>query len=350
MPGDETIADGLSRRSDRPTLSDVAAVAGVHPSLVSRVLRDDPRGYASEQTRIRIRDAAAQLGYRANANARGLRSSRLMTLGLLLPGFTSPLYGAVANGAEKRASSCGYGLVFGTHAAGEPHETITDMLMHGRVDAMLVASGRIEDRALRQLAQRAPRRVVLVNRQVRGVGASVVLRDNDAARLAVRHLADLGHRHIGGVFGPPDLDTMVRRMKGFKAAVAEAGVTASIVTVASRDYVAGSQGAQKLLKRADRPTALLTATFPMAIGALAAAREVGIAVPSQLSVITVHNDQLADYSSPPLTTITLPAERLGAEAVELAISMVEGGQPRRVIVPDEPRLIVRGSTGPWPRT
>lgn len=198
----------------RPTLADVAAAVGVHTSLVSRVLRDDPRGFASAETRSRILETAEALGYTANVAARGLRNARTTTLGLLLPGFTSPMYTALAKSVEEHAAARSYGLVLGTHAAGDPHETITNMLMQGRVDAMLVASGRIEDKALRRLAEWAPHRVVLLNRQVRAVKASVVLRDGDAAALAVQRLADLGHRRIGGVFGPPSLDTMVRRRTG----------------------------------------------------------------------------------------------------------------------------------------
>jgi LacI family transcriptional regulator len=328
----------------RATLADVAEAAGVHVSLVSRVLRDDPRGFASAQTRARILEAARELGYRPNASAQGLRSSRTMTLGLLLPGFTSPLYAAIAHGVEQTAATHGYGLVLGTHAAGDPHETITTMLMHGRVDAMLVASGRIEDNALRQLSVRAPSRVVLLNRQVRGVNASVILRDGDAADLAVRHLVGLGHSRIGGIFGPPTLDTMVRRMKGFRSALKVAGLTPVIAAEQGRDYRAGYGGAQKLFSAASPPTALVTATFPMGIGALAAMRDLGLDVPGQVSVITIHNDQLADFLTPPLTTVILPAAELGVQAVGLALEMAQGGRPRRVVVPQEPTLAIRAST------
>lgn len=339
-----THRNSSSGSARRATLADVAEAAGVHTSLVSRVLRDDPRGFASAQTRARILEAAHDLGYRPNASAQGLRSSRTMTLGLLLPGFTSPLYSSIAHGVEETAAANGYGLVLGTHAAGDPHETITNMLMHGRVDAMLVASGRIEDNALRQLASRAPSRVVLLNRQVRSVNASVILRDSDAAILAVQHLVELGHTHIGGVFGPPTLDTMVRRMKGFRAALRSAGLTPVTAAEQGRDYQAGYHGASKLMSATHPPSALVTATFPMGIGALAAMRDLGRRVPDQVSIITIHNDQLADFLTPPLTTVALPAVELGTQAVNLAIDMASGGRARRIVVPDEPVLVPRSST------
>ncbi|GAA3543962.1 LacI family DNA-binding transcriptional regulator [Amycolatopsis ultiminotia] len=333
----------------RPTLRDVADAAGVHVSLVSRVLRNDPRGFASEATRARILRAAEELGYRADVSARGLRSSKTMTLGLLLPGFSSPVYSAIAHGVEERATRHGYGVVLGTHAAGDPHETISDLVMHGRVDAMLVASGRIEDAALRRLVGRLPRSVVLVNRQVRGIAASVVLRDGDAAASAVAHLVGLGHRSICGVFGPSTLDTMVRRRRGFTRAARALQVEASTLEVADRDSAAGYEGAVRVLRSRRPPTALVAGTFPMGIGVLAAARDEGVAVPAEVSVLSVHNDQSADYLAPRLTTVSLPAESLGAEAVELAMVLTSGGTARRVVVPDEPQLLVRESTAPPPR-
>jgi LacI family transcriptional regulator len=328
----------------RPTLADVARIARVDVSLVSRVLRDDPRGFASKETRARILEASESLGYRANAAAQGLRTSRAMTLGLLLPGFSSPVYSAIAQGVEEQAKIRGHGLVLGTHAAGDPHETITDMLMHGRVDSMLVASGRIEDDSLRRLVERAPRSIVLLNRQVKGVAASVVMRDGDAAVLAVEHLAELGHRSICGIFGPPTLDTMVRRKRGFLHACRELGIEARCLDMSDRDYGAGFEGGLRAMGQKSPPTALIAGTFPLGVGVLAAALHLKRLVPDDVSVLSLHDDQLADYLSPRLTAVSLPAKRMGAEAVELALDLIEGGTPRRVIVPDAPRLVLRDST------
>lgn len=328
----------------RPTLADVARLTGVDVSLVSRVLRDDPKGFASQDTRARIKHAAETLGYRANASARGLRNSRTKTFGLLLPGFTSPVYASIAQGVEQQAKKRGYGLVLGTHAAGDPHETITDMLMHGRVDAIMVASGHIEDGSLRELVEKAPRSVVLVNRQVRGVSASVVLRDSDAAALAVNHLVQLGHRSICGIFGSHTLDTMVRRKSGFVASCAKHAAIGTPIEVRDRDYAAGYEGALRALRHNSAPTALVAGTFPMGVGALAAARDAGICVPEHFSILALHTDRLADFLSPRLSTVALPTRQLGAEAVELAVVLTEGGTPRRIVVPEPPKLLLRDST------
>lgn len=328
----------------RPTLADVARIAEVDASLVSRVLRDDPRGFASSETRERIRRAADDLGYRANAAGRGLRNNRTMTLGLLLPGFSSPVYSSIAHGVEVRANERGYGLVLGTHAAGDPHETISDMLMRGSVDGMLVSSGRIEDDALRRLVQHVQQSVVLVNRQVHGIAASVVLRDADASAVAVRHLAHLNHRRICAVLGPQTLDTMVRRRRGFTRECATLGIEASVIEMPERDRAAGFDATMRALERRPRPTAVVAATFPMAVGVLAALHQRGVAVPADMSVVALHDDDLANFLAPPLTTVWLPAERLGAEAVDLALALIGGSRPRRVVVPDEPRIVRREST------
>lgn len=332
------------RAQRRPTLADVARIANVDPSLVSRVLRNDPRGFASSDTRERILEAASQVGYRANAVARGLRNSRTMALGLLLPSFTSPVYSAIAHGVEQRANELDYGLVVGTHAAGDPHETISDMLMRGSVDGLLVSSGRIEDAALRRLVGQVPQSLVLVNRQVRGVAASVVLRDADASAVAVRHLAQLGHRRICAVLGPPTLDTMVRRRRGFIDECTHLGVEAMVVEMPERDRAAGFDAAMRAMERAPRPTSIVASTFPMAIGVLAALYQRGSVVPHDVSVVSLHDDDLANYLVPPLTTVWLPAERLGIEAVDLCLTLIEGGRPRRVVVPDEPHIVHREST------
>ena len=272
-----------------------------------------------------------------------------MALGLLLPGFSSPVYTAIAHGVETRANEFGYGLVLGTHAAGDPHETISEMLMRGSVDALLVASGRIEDDALRRLVTQMPRSLVLVNRQVRGVAASVVLRDADAAAVAVRHLVDLGHRRICAMFGPRTLDTMVRRRQGFLSECAKLGVEATTIEMAERDRAAGFDATMRVLERRPRSTAMVAATFPMAVGALAALHQREIAVPAEISVVSLHDDDLANFLIPPLTTAWLPAERLGAEAVDLALALIKEGRPRRVTVPDEPHIVRRHSTAAPPQ-
>ncbi|HSY88813.1 MAG TPA: LacI family DNA-binding transcriptional regulator, partial [Verrucomicrobiae bacterium] len=190
------------RERKRITIRDVAARAGVDASLVSRVLNDHPKASAGPATRERILEAARSLGYQPNLAARSLRMARTWTLGLMLPNLTNPLYAAIARAAEGRAQERGFGLVFGTHVEGEAEATFTRLLQQGRVDGLLTASGVLGDAFIRRFANGEQGPVVMLNRRVRGVRAAVTVDDAAGAALAVRHLAELGHTQIAGIFGP----------------------------------------------------------------------------------------------------------------------------------------------------
>ena len=153
----------------RVTIRDVAALAGVDASLVSRVLNDHPKASAGQATRQRIVEAARELGYHPNVAARSLRTAKTWTLGLLLPNLTNPMYAAIARAAERRAQERGYGLVFGTHVEGEDEATFARMLQQGRVEGLLTASSVLSDAFLRRIAIGALGPVVMLNRRVPGV-------------------------------------------------------------------------------------------------------------------------------------------------------------------------------------
>ena len=177
----------------RATLRDVAALAKVDASLVSRVINGDPKAGAAPQTRQRIIDAVEQLDYRPNVAARGLRMARTWTIGVLVPSVTNPMYADVIAGAEGRAQELGYGVVFRTHVEGEREDTFTRLLQQGRVDGLIVASGLLRDAFMRRIASGQSGPVVLVNRRVNRVKASVIVDDAAGAALATRHLLDNGH-------------------------------------------------------------------------------------------------------------------------------------------------------------
>ena len=141
----------------RATLRDVAALAKVDASLVSRVINDDPKAGAAPETRQRIIDAVRQLDYRPNVVARGLRMARTWTMGVLVPSVTNPMYADVIAGAEGRAQELGYGVVFRTHVEGEREELFTRLLQQGRVDGLIVASGLLRDAFIRRIARRRVR-------------------------------------------------------------------------------------------------------------------------------------------------------------------------------------------------
>lgn len=330
----------------RVTIRDVASMAGVDVSLVSRVVNDHPKASAAPETRARIMQAVQQLGYRANPVARGLRMARTFTIGLLLADLSNPMYAAVISGAEDEALRNGFALLIGTHHEGGSESTFARLLDQGRVDGLLVASGLKRDAFIRQVATSGAGPVVLVNRRVRGVAASVVVDDARGTGLAVDHLVGFGHTDIAGLFGPTHIDTSQRRRAGFESACKRAGIAGVSVTCHSWNAEAGYLAARELLARPDPPTAIFASTFLMGIGVLRAAREARIPVPRRLSVVALHDSDLGDYLDPPLTAIAMPSWQMGAAAVDLLVDVLGGGAPRHVVVPDAPVLVRRASSGP----
>ena len=139
------------------TLRDVAAVASVDPSAVSRVVNNDPRVSVSEATRKRILETVAQLGYRPNVGARGLQSSKTWTIGFILPSLSNPMYEPIARGVEMEADERGYGIVLGSQIAGRTPKTFAALLQEGRVDGLLVASSTLHDDFIREIVERPGR-------------------------------------------------------------------------------------------------------------------------------------------------------------------------------------------------
>lgn len=333
-----------SSARERTTIRDVARAAGVHPSLVSRVVNNHPKAYASTETRERILKAVEELGYRPHPLARGLRIARTLTLGLLLPDLANPMYASIVAGVDSRAGELGYGVVFGTHAEGGVPSTFTRLLEDGRVDGLLVASAVLKDSFMRDVAQSGVGPVVLVNRRVRGIASSVVVDDDAGAALAVEHLVGLGHRSITGVFGPANIDTARRRMAGFARACAASGISPSLVEWDSWTAHAGYEAGLSVLDDLGSTTAIFASSLVMGMGILRAARERGIAVPEELSVIALHDSDVAAYLQPQLTTVAMPTEQMGREAASLVIGQIDGLPAKHIMVKDAPQLILRAST------
>ena len=193
-----------------------------------------------------------------------------------------------------------------------------------------------------------PGPIVLVNRRVDGITSGVAVDDEGASRKAVNYLNGLGHKIVAGIFGPEEIDTSVRRKKGFSDAVRGAGLSSVEVDRPGWTAEHGYLATHQILTDNPEVTAIYASTLLMGIGALRAAAEAGRAVPSSLSVLCLHDSHLAEYLVPPLTTVRLPTEKLGREAVKLLIDRVEGGPERAVMVEGEGEIQERASTGPPP--
>lgn len=329
------------------TLRDVATLASVDPSVVSRVISSDPRLAITPATRRRVERAIAKLQYQPNAQARGLRLRRTWTVGFVVPDIGNPVYAQIVHGAQLRAEEAGYALAVGSPRDGRGVDlTFARLLREHRFDGLLVASSRLEDSRMVALTDSgAP--VVVVNRRVTGIDSSVVLDDAAGARLATGHLIDLGHRAIAHIAGPRGIDTSVRRRDGFDAAMGLGGLdNLQVVTAAGYPPEAGYDAMCRLLRERKRPTAVFAASIMLAVGAIRAAREAGLRIPKDISIVTLHDVPLAEFTEPPMTTVRMPLKELGAAAVDMVLARIDGKPSESEMLPTAAQLIVRASTGP----
>jgi LacI family transcriptional regulator len=328
----------------RATIRDVARIAKVDPSLVSRIVNNDPKASASPATRQRVLDAVQELGYRANSAARMLKTARTQMIGLLLPDLANPMYSAIINGVEQRCKELGYGILIGDHAEGDSEKTFTDLLERGQVDGLLIASGTLSDTFLKKEILDHYKSVVVVNRRVKGVSASVTVNDELGASLAVDHLAQFGAKSIAGVFGPPNIDTTQRRRKGFESAATRNKLKQIVIEGDSWGMEAGRKAGLELLTKKARPDVVFVSTIMMGIGFIRAAHELGIRIPNEVRVAALHDSDIANYLTPSLTTIHLPTVEMGSQSVDLLLRIIGGGMPGHLIVDTPPILVVRDSS------
>jgi DNA-binding LacI/PurR family transcriptional regulator len=329
------------------TLTDVARLAGVHVSTVSRVLAASPGLNIRPETRRRIQQAAAELRYRPNAVARGLRLASPGALGMLVPSLRNPVYSEITRGAFERAWERNFVVVLAEDRGGRDAERAYERLVQqGRIDGLLIAGVR-PDSLLPEHAAQAPVPFVFVNRRQLDGGHNVSMREEDAAALAARHLLDLGHERLGHLAGPEDIDTARRRRAGFLHATREAGPEPRVVHAPFEER-AGYEAMRSLLGGEDAPTGVFVSNINQAIGALAATRDAGCRVPDDVSVITYDDDPISDFLSPPLTAIRMPLHELGIAAVDAILSRIDGHPATEVTLPTAPELIVRSSTAPPP--
>lgn len=328
----------------------VARAAQVDPSTVSRVLRDDPAVRVRPATRERIIAAAAELGYVPNANARGLALRRTTTLGLIIPSTANIVYEQIIKGAEAAARAAGYVLVLAESTdVGEVDAAHRELILGGRVDGLLIASGTLRESLPRPLLNGVSNCIVL-NRRIRGSIPSIIEDDERGMARGVEHLVALGHTRIACLAGPEEVDTATRRLAGFKDAMRDAGlpVPRGYIERASFDEAGGYEATLRLLALARRPTAIAASSIVAAIGALAACHAAGVRVPEEISLIAFHDATIAQYLTPSLSTIWMPLFELGEMATRQLLEMIDGRALPSVqrLQDPEPRVIARASTAP----
>jgi LacI family transcriptional regulator len=334
------------------TMRDVARAAGVHPGTVSRVLNPRTRPLVNPVTADRVEQVSRQMGYSLNPIARGLKTRRTFSVGVLIPDLTNPLFPPIIRGIERVLDAAGYtALVASTDGEPARERQRLEALIARQVDGFVIATAQrshpvVADAIASGLA------VVLVNRTIDGGGAfAVVPDDRRGAALAVEHLAALGHTRIGHIAGPQATTTGLLRYRGFMEAMDDAGLAGARGLVAHADafaIAAGTACARELLADPEPPTGIVAANDLLALGAYTAIAEAGLACPGDVSVVGFNDMPFADRFAPPLTTVHIPHAAIGARAAELLLERIEDPDATPQTLMFEPTLTVRASTAPPP--
>lgn len=327
----------------RVTIRDVADHAGVSHQTVSRVINHSK--HVAPKTREKVQASISELGYRPNAIARSMALGRTCLLACLAPNLTDFTFASLVEGAEVEARKHGYFLI--TSSAPTPDilkHLLNELIDSRRVSGLMVINPYIDDRHA-YLPDDFP--LVFIGSHARGPGiSSVTLNDELAGYQAAQHLVGLGHRSIAMVTGVMIEDCAQKRCIGFEKALKEAGVNNDGGLVVEGDWSATS-GREAFLKMAAKgklPSAVFAQNDRMAIGVMQAARDLGMSVPGQLSVIGMDDLPLASYFDPPLTTIRQDIIKNGSKAAQLLIENIEDPTHPTQSLTINPELIVRKST------
>ncbi len=333
------------------TLEDVARLAGVSRSTVSRVVNDHPN--VRSETRDRVRQAICNSGYQPHAVARSLATNRTHIIGIVIPEavttlFDDPFFPLLLRGATEACNMHDYHLMLSLFAASaDQQEMYQHFLRNGYLDGVLVASAPLKDPVVPSLL-RDHLPFISVGRHPDEQVHYVDVDNIGGARMAVEYLIRLGHRRIATITGPLDTMPGQDRLEGYRQTLEAHRVPAKEELIVEGDFTenSGRVGMQRLLSAS--PSAVFAASDVMAIGALKTLREVGLQVPQDVALVGFDDVPIASVVEPALTTVRQPIDRLGWMATEVLLSVIEdsleleGETPtHRIILPTE--LVVRAS-------
>jgi LacI family transcriptional regulator len=329
-------------------MRDVAKRAGVSVSTVSHVINNTRA--VSQGSRQRVEQAMEELGYKPNALARSLRRRKTNTLGMIVPDSANPFFAEVARAIEDASFAQNY-IVILCNSEGdlEKQQTYTNVLIENRVAGILFVAAGVSTELVNDLGQRhVP--LVIVDREVLGVEVDTVLTDHvQGGCLATQHLVDLGHRRIACIAGNSEVSPSAERVTGYRRTLEKNGIAfdESLVVKGDFQYESGYAATRQLLELERPPSAIFACNDLMAVGCISAARELGLRVPDDLSVVGFDDVRLASFTNPPLTTIVQPKVEIGALATQMLLErLVDQDAPPRFKRLDT-KLCVRRSTAAW---
>lgn len=328
------VDDPEERGTTRVGLKEVAELASVAPSSVSRVLSKHPD--VSPAMRSRVLDAVAQLGYEPDFVAQSLRRGATLSVGMVIRDVRAPFMAQIFSGAEPVLRAAGYSMLL-MNSGSDPGLDTTHIrfLQSRRVDGMILQLASDQNHETFEMLGRSSPPVVLIDRDApEGVLASRVLTNHRVGmRAAVRHLIELGHRTIALVSGALEVRPSRERLGGVLDALREAGIdTDPIVLSGQLTEAHGQNATEDLLSRAEPPTAIIVASNQLLVGALRAFVARGIVPGDPVSLVSVDDSPLSELYRPPISVVDRDSREIGRIAAELLLGRVVGEEGARTII------------------
>ena len=332
------------------TIKDIAKELGISASTVSRALSDSP--LVNNDTKRTILQTAERLGYQRNELARALVMGSSGAVGLLVPDITNPFFSDIARGVGEVADKIGVGVILcNTDGRIDRELNYVRLMRRKRVDGLLLCSTTIDAPYLKELAM-AKLPFILVSRLSGESNVPFVITDDRAgAKLAVEHLVDLGHRDIGFIGGPENVQASRDRMESYLNVLNNNCLAAlpDWRSFAGFTQAAGREAAQRMLSLPHRPTAVFAANDVTALGVLEVAEGMGLRVPQDLSLVGYDDISYASLPRIQLTTIAQPAVEMGQIAAKWLFEALEHPETPRLQRTLTPRLVARSTTAPAPQ-
>lgn len=341
-----TVADAR-----RPSLHDIAEAAQVAVSTVSRYLNGQLP--LKPDTEARVVKAMESLGYVRGSRTSRAKPTRLGTIGLIVPQIGSEYFGRIADSVVASAESQGFSvLIASTQNHSRKQLEYVELLADKEISGIIYAGNYASNLALSAVIEQGTPVVVIDEALVGAPPTDTVLVDDYAgAYQAVAHLISLGHRRIALVTGPPTLNSVHERRRGYEDALSRAGIDPDAQVQLSGQFSEdfGVSAISRLMVSKEPPTAVFAASDTIALGMMVGARNSGIAIPDDLSIVGFDDSPGAGYVSPRLTTVRTPVDKMAATAVTALIDRIE--HPSRAIqVAVTPVVLVIGESSAPPRS
>ena len=333
-------------------LVDVANAADVSISVVSRIRNADPSLRVAAKTRERVLAAAKELRYQPNHAARALRLSKNSAIALLTPDYANAIFSEIARGVEEEADIRNLSVLINRANAVESADGwLRRIVEEGRADGIILQApdGVTKEGLEKLISGTLP--IILINSRDDSKLSHIIFDDAGAVELALEHLFSLGHEKIGFLGGEVSSPTGARRFAGFVSGMKRKKLAVNLEWVTRIGYtgVDGRKAVSQIFNKSDHPTALIVANANAALGALAQIHTLGLRVPEDISLVSIHDIWFADATWPPITAVKMPNYELGKLAIGMLLKQMETGIIEKIILTNPPnQLVVRSSTSKAP--